>query len=79
MRADGLTVYIVDDDASVRDSLALMLGLSGYRTAVFGKAEAFLSAWREEWTGCVVTDLRLPGASGSSSRRRCARGRARCR
>jgi RNA polymerase sigma factor (sigma-70 family) len=64
MRAAGLTVYIVDDDASVRDSLALMLGLAGYRTAVFADAEAFLAAWREQWTGCVVTDLRLPGASG---------------
>jgi len=64
MRADGLTVYIVDDDAAVRDSLALMLGLAGYRTAVFADAEAFLTAWREPWTGCIVTDLRLPGASG---------------
>jgi RNA polymerase sigma factor (sigma-70 family) len=64
MRADGLTVYIVDDDAAVRDSLALMLGLSGYRTAAFADAEAFLASWREHWTGCVVTDLRLPGASG---------------
>lgn len=64
MRTDGLTVYIVDDDASVRDSLALMLGLAGYRTAVFADAEAFLAAWQKDWTGCVVTDLRLPGASG---------------
>jgi len=64
MRPGGLTVYIVDDDASVRDSLALMLGLAGYRTAVFSDAEAFLAAWREPWTGCVVTDVRLPGASG---------------
>jgi RNA polymerase sigma factor (sigma-70 family) len=64
MRADGLTVYIVDGDAAVRDSLALMLGLAGYRTAVFADAEAFLAAWREPWTGCIVTDLRLPGASG---------------
>jgi RNA polymerase sigma factor (sigma-70 family) len=64
MRPGGLTVYIVDDDAAVRDSLALMLGLAGYRTAVFSDAEVFLAAWREPWTGCVVTDLRLPGASG---------------
>ncbi|HWI38846.1 MAG TPA: response regulator [Burkholderiales bacterium] len=64
MRAAGLTVYIVEDDAAVRDSLALMLGLAGYRTAAFADAEAFLAAWREQWTGCIVTDLRLPGASG---------------
>lgn len=64
MRVDGLTVYIVEDDASVRDSLALMLGLAGYRTAVFSDAESFLAAWRPDWTGCVVTDLRLPGRTG---------------
>lgn len=64
MRAERLTVYIVDDDASVRDSLALMLGLAGYRTATFADAESFFAAWRADWAGCVVTDLRLPGASG---------------
>lgn len=64
MQPDGLTVYIVEDDAAVRDSLALMLGLAGYRTVFFADAEAFLAAWREEWAGCVVSDLKLPGASG---------------
>lgn len=64
MQPDGLTVYIVEDDASVRDSLALMLGLAGYRTVFFADAEAFLAAWREDWAGCVVSDLKLPGASG---------------
>jgi len=59
-----LTVFIVDDDASVRDSLALMLGLSGYRTALFGDAEAFLTAWQPGWAGCVIADLRLPGRTG---------------
>jgi RNA polymerase sigma factor (sigma-70 family) len=64
MRAGELTVYIVDDDPAVRDSIALMLGLAGYRTALFAEAEAFLAAWRPEWRGCVVADLRLPGATG---------------
>jgi FixJ family two-component response regulator len=64
MSAEHLTVFIVDDDASVRDSLALMLGLSGYRTALFAHAEAFLAAWHRDWAGCVVADLRLPGKTG---------------
>jgi len=64
MRAEALTVYVVEDDAAVRDSLALLLGLAGYRTALFCDAEAFLAAYRPGWTGCVVADLRLPGASG---------------
>lgn len=61
---DVLTVYIIDDDAAVRDSLVLMLGLAGLGTAAFADAESFLAAWRPDWAGCVVTDLRLPGASG---------------
>ena len=64
MRAGALTVYLVEDDASVRDSLALMLGLAGYATAAYADAESFLAAWRPEWAGCVVTDLRLPGMTG---------------
>jgi RNA polymerase sigma factor (sigma-70 family) len=64
MRSERLTVFVVDDDASVRDSIALMLGLEGYRTSVFADAEAFLAAWREDWAGCVIADVRLPGLSG---------------
>jgi RNA polymerase sigma factor (sigma-70 family) len=64
MRSERLTVFIIDDDAAVRDSIALMLGLEGYRTAVFADAEAFLAAWRKDWAGCVVADVRLPGQSG---------------
>jgi FixJ family two-component response regulator len=64
MQPEPLTVYVVEDDAAVRDSLALMLGLAGLRTAFFADAEAFLAAWRADWAGCVVADLKLPGASG---------------
>ena len=61
---DVLTVYIVEDDAAMRDSLSLMLGLLGFRTVSFESAEAFLDTYRDEWAGCVVADLRLPGMSG---------------
>lgn len=64
MRSERLTVFVIDDDASVRDSIALMLGLAGYRTSVFVDAESFLAAWKEDWAGCVVADVRLPGQSG---------------
>ena len=60
----GCTVFIVDDDEPMRDSLALMLGLLGYRAASFASAEAFLAAYQKKWTGCVVADLKLPGKSG---------------
>jgi len=59
-----LVVYVVDDDASIRDSLALMLGLGGYATRLFADAESFLVAFDPGWSGCVVADLRLPGMSG---------------
>jgi RNA polymerase sigma factor (sigma-70 family) len=64
MRSERLTVFVIDDDAAVRDSIALMLGLAGYRTSVFADAEAFLAAWKEDWAGCVIADVRLPGQSG---------------
>ena len=64
MPTEYLTVYIVDDDPSIRDSLSLMLGLSGYRVSLFADAESFLAACQPGWTGCVVADLRMPGMTG---------------
>jgi two-component system response regulator FixJ len=58
------TVFIVDDDASVRDALSLMLSLRGYATATFASAEDFLAALQPDWRGCVVLDIRMPGMSG---------------
>lgn len=58
------TVFIVDDDVSVRDSLSLMLSLQGYATATFASGEDFLQAWQPEWRGCVVVDIRMGGMSG---------------
>lgn len=62
--ASSLTVYIVDDDPSVRDALGLLLSVRGYRTAVFASGEDFLSAWRHEWAGCLLIDIRMPGMDG---------------
>ncbi len=58
------TVFIVDDDASIRDSLSLLLSLRGYATALFANAEDFLAALQVDWRGCVVVDIRMPGMSG---------------
>lgn len=60
----SLMVYVVDDDASIRDSLALMLRLAGYSTRLFADAESFLAAFDRRWSGCVIADLRLPGMNG---------------
>lgn len=58
------TIFLVDDDASVRDSLGLLLSLKGMRTQLFANAEAFLETYRPDWRGCLLTDLRMPGMSG---------------
>jgi RNA polymerase sigma factor (sigma-70 family) len=57
-------VYIIDDDAAVRDSLALLLRLHGFDTVGFSGAEAFLADVSPEWSGIVLVDLRMPGMSG---------------
>ena len=64
MPSERLTVFIIDDDPSVRDSLSLRLGIEGYRTVLFADAEAFLAALEPGWAGCVVADLKLPGSTG---------------
>jgi RNA polymerase sigma factor (sigma-70 family) len=66
------TVFVVDDDAAVRDSLALLLGLRGYRTLVFASGEDFLATWRPDWSGCLVADIRMPGLSGLELQQRLA-------
>jgi FixJ family two-component response regulator len=58
------TVFLVDDDASVRDALSLLLSLKGMRTQLFAAAETFLETYRPGWRGCVLTDLRMPAMSG---------------
>jgi RNA polymerase sigma factor (sigma-70 family) len=58
------TVFLIDDDASVRDSLSLVLSLKGMRTQLFAAAETFLETYRPEWRGCLLTDLQMPGMNG---------------
>lgn len=57
-------VYIVDDDEGVRDSLALLLNFRGWRSRAFDSAEACLAAWRADWRGCLLLDLRMAGMDG---------------
>lgn len=58
------TVFIVDDDASVRDALSLLISLKGLRASMFASAEAFLAVYQPSWRGCLLTDLKMPGMSG---------------
>lgn len=70
MPTKGNTVFIIDDDASVRDALALSLGLHDYPVLVFGDAESLLRAYRQEWRGCLLIDIRMPGMDGLALQKR---------
>jgi len=58
------TIFVVDDDASVRDAISNLLESVGLRAKVFGSTEEFWKAPRPNATSCLILDVRLPGASG---------------
>lgn len=62
--SNEMTVFIVEDDASVRDALSLSLSLRGFRTATFANADDFLAACDGESIGCLLADIKMPGMSG---------------
>ncbi len=57
-------VFVVDDDAAVRDSLALLLRSVGLKGEAFSSADDFLEAYDITRPGCLVLDVRMPGMSG---------------
>jgi FixJ family two-component response regulator len=54
----------VDDDGAVRSSLRLLLKSVGLAVSAFESAQAFLDAYPEQWAGCILLDVRMPGMSG---------------
>ena len=58
------TVYIVDDDEAVRDSLRWLLEANGYRVRAFASAESFLDEYDAAQVGVLIADVRMPGMSG---------------
>ncbi len=57
-------VYVIDDDAAVRQSLEWLLKSVGLSVEIFPKARAFTDRYDASWPGCLVLDLRMPGMSG---------------
>lgn len=64
MQPSGYTVFIIEDDQSVRDALGLLLGLRGYPVAMFADGLSFLQAYQPDWCGCLLIDIRMPGMDG---------------
>ncbi len=58
------SVYIVDDDDAVRDSLKALLESSGFAVTAFASAEEALDRCRNDGNGCLIADVRMPGMTG---------------
>jgi FixJ family two-component response regulator len=66
MMTDEATVFLVDDDESLRDALSFLLESVDLRVESFSSAAEFLSRFDPERPGCLVLDIRMPGMSGLS-------------
>jgi FixJ family two-component response regulator len=69
---DTSTVFVVDDDASVRASIEGLLKSASLRSESFGTAEEFLRNKRPEGPSCLVLDVNLPGVNGLDFQRQLA-------
>jgi FixJ family two-component response regulator len=58
------TLFVVDDDASVRNAMQRLLRSRGYRVETFADAAAYVARPPFEGLGCLILDLRMPGMSG---------------
>jgi FixJ family two-component response regulator len=64
---DGMApgdIYVVDDDASVRDALSVVLTLEGFHVSGFAEGNSFLAAVRQHQPACIILDVHMPGRSG---------------
>lgn len=64
VREERPVVFVIDDDASVRNGVTDLLRSVGLDTEGFGSPQEFLDRTRADAPGCIVLDVRLPGASG---------------
>lgn len=64
MDSEKATVFIVDDDQAVRDSLSMLVETVELRPQTFGNAQEFLDSYDRSQAGCLVVDVRMPGMNG---------------
>ena len=69
-------VYVLDDDAAMRDSLEFLLGAANFHVTLFESAQHFLDALPGVEFGCVVSDVRMPGIDGIELLQRLKAGRS---
>lgn len=58
------SIFIVDDDQAMRESLSWLLETTGYPVKTFSSAQEFLQQYDRQTPGCMLLDVRLPGMSG---------------
>lgn len=58
------TIFIIDDEPAVRDSLSMMLEQENYQVKSYDGGESFLSAYQQESLGCALVDVRMPNING---------------
>jgi len=59
-------IHLIDDDAAVRDSLALLISTVGLRVQTWDRPDVFLAEFDRQGIGAIVLDVRMPGISGLS-------------
>jgi DNA-binding NtrC family response regulator len=64
MKSIDTPVYVVDDDAAVREAVGSLIRSAGLKVQTFGSAQEFLATPRAELPSCLVLDVHLPGLSG---------------
>jgi FixJ family two-component response regulator len=60
----SVELFVVDDDASVREALSVVFGLEGFLVTGFADGGAFLAAARSRMPSCILLDVQMPGRSG---------------
>ena len=73
MKTIDTSVYVVDDDASVRDAVSSLIRSAGFRVRTFESAHEFLATPRAEVPSCLVLDVHLPGLNGLDLQRELAK------
>jgi FixJ family two-component response regulator len=63
------TVFVVDDDASVREAVSSLLRSVGYRPTLFASAQDFLASAKADTPACLLLDVRMPGLGGLDCQR----------
>ena len=64
MNKSNATIFIIDDELAIRDSLSMMIEQEGFEVKAYDSGKAFLSEYQQEVLGCAIVDVRMPHMDG---------------